>query len=70
MIQANQSDRLLTIEEVGEWLQMSKGALAQLRYEGTGPEFIKLTGKAVRYQESDVQAWLAGRKASSTKAAA
>lgn len=70
MIQANQSDRLLTIEEVGEWLQMSKGALAQLRYEGTGPEFIKLTGKSVRYQESDVKAWLAGRKATSTKAAA
>ncbi|GAA1110020.1 hypothetical protein GCM10009582_04520 [Arthrobacter flavus] len=40
-----------------EW-GTTTGALAQMRYMGTGPKFIKIGGKAVRYRRSDVDAWL------------
>lgn len=43
---------------LGERLGLSVGALAQMRYRGTGPRFIKLGGRQVRYAESDIQAWL------------
>ena len=36
-------NRLLTPDEAGEQLGLSTGALAQLRYMGGGPCFIKLT---------------------------
>lgn len=35
----------------------SVGALAQMRYRGTGPRFIKI-GKLVRYRDSDIKEWL------------
>ncbi|MCU1362769.1 MAG: hypothetical protein JWM55_597 [Acidimicrobiaceae bacterium] len=37
---------------------MSKGALAQLRYTGKGPRFLKPTPKTVVYVESEVIEWL------------
>lgn len=49
---------LLTPAQLGEYLGLTVGALAQMRYRGNGPKFIKLGGKQVRYRESDVQAWL------------
>lgn len=49
---------LLTPAQLGEHLGLTVGALAQMRYRGNGPKFIKLGGKQVRYRESDVQAWL------------
>lgn len=41
---------LLTPAEAGAQVGLSAGALAQLRYTGGGPRFIKLTAKAVRYR--------------------
>lgn len=43
---------------LGERLGMTTGALAQMRYRGNGPRFIKLGGRQIRYRESDIQAWL------------
>lgn len=43
---------------LGERFGMTTGALAQMRYKGNGPKFIKLGGKQVRYRESDIQDWL------------
>jgi predicted DNA-binding transcriptional regulator AlpA len=42
---------------VAERLGTTVGTLAYWRYMGKGPKFIKL-GRAVRYRESDVNAWL------------
>jgi hypothetical protein len=39
---------------------MTKGALAQLRFKGMGPAFLKPTAKTVCYRESDIIAWLEG----------
>ena len=46
--------------EVAEYLQSTTAALAQDRYKGTGPKFIK-HGSRVLYRWSDVLEWL-GRK--------
>ena len=43
---------ILTQEELGERWQMTKGALAQQRYKGTGPRFFK-----VFYRVQDVLDW-------------
>lgn len=52
------TDILITPAQLGERFGMTTGALAQMRYKGNGPKFIKLGGKQVRYAESDIQAWL------------
>lgn len=49
---------LMTPQEVSQWTGLSIGALAQLRYKGRGPEFVKLTPKTVRYVREQVQAWI------------
>ena len=58
---------LLTPAEASAQLGLTQGALAQLRYTGGGPLFIKLTAKAVRYRQSDLDAWIAERSHSSTR---
>ena len=58
---------LLTPEDAGAQLGLSLGALAQLRYTGGGPRFIKLTARAVRYRQSDLDAWIAASARTSTR---
>ena len=43
---------------VGEITGLSVAALAQLRYQGTGPRFYKPTPKTVLYKRSEVIAWV------------
>ena len=61
------SNQLLTPAEAGTLLGLTPAALAQLRYTGGGPAFIKLTAKAVRYQQCDLDAWIAGKKRANTR---
>ena len=58
---------LLTPAEAGEQLGLTPAALAQLRYTGGGPCFIKLTAKAVRYRQSDLDSWIAAKVRTSTR---
>jgi predicted DNA-binding transcriptional regulator AlpA len=48
---------LMNAAELGQRLSKSTAALANWRYLGLGPRFVKV-GKAVRYRVSDVEAWL------------
>lgn len=48
---------LLTPQELAAELGMQVTALAQWRYRGMGPRFIK-EGRFIRYRRSDVDAWL------------
>ena len=50
-------DRLLTIEEVSDWLGVPKGTLYQWRSRNQGPRAIKVGG-ALRYRRSEVDAYL------------
>jgi predicted DNA-binding transcriptional regulator AlpA len=50
-------ERLVTPEDLAELLSVTTGQLAQMRYLGTGPKYVKV-GTRVRYSLSDVRAWL------------
>lgn len=56
-------ERLLTTEEAAEIIRMSKSSLARWRAEGTGPAYVLVGGRAVRYRRADVDAWMADRTA-------
>jgi predicted DNA-binding transcriptional regulator AlpA len=49
---------LMKPEDVARYLGTSTANLAQHRYRGTGPRFVKLGSRAVRYRVSDIQVWL------------
>jgi predicted DNA-binding transcriptional regulator AlpA len=53
-----EADKVLKAESVAEWLGTTPGALAQMRYMGKGPKFIKLGGRSIRYRAAEVSAWL------------
>ena len=57
---------LLPPAVVAEALGLTTGHLAQMRYTGGGPKYIKVSGRAVRYRWEDVEAWIAGRERTST----
>jgi predicted DNA-binding transcriptional regulator AlpA len=58
-------EKLYTPSELSEYLKFTVATLAQMRYTGTGPTFIKL-GHQIRYRESDILAWMAARAKSRT----
>jgi hypothetical protein len=52
-------EKYLSPEEAAALIPgMTKAALAQLRYAGGGPAYLKPTPRKVVYRESDVRAWL------------
>lgn len=52
------SDRLLTPKEAAAFLSRSESALKQWRAKGTGPAYVKLNERTLRYRESDLMAWI------------
>ena len=50
----------LTVDELAEYLQLSKETIYHWRLEGTGPKATKL-GKQLRYSRANVEAWLNSR---------
>lgn len=51
------ADRLLTSQEVADYLGVPVQTLYGWRMKGTGPRGIKI-GKHVRYRRADVETWL------------
>lgn len=50
-------NKLATIPEVMAYLGITRDKLAQLRYRGTGPSFVKV-GREIRYRWIDVDQWI------------
>lgn len=65
----NTIPELLTAAQVGELTHMKSSSLAQMRYKGTGPKFVKL-GNRVLYRRQDVTDWINGNVHSITGEAA
>lgn len=60
-------EKYLTPDQVCDLVPgMTKSNLAQLRFTGKGPKFLKPTPRTVVYRESDVIAWLEGSERTST----
>jgi len=62
-------DEVWEPEGVSDFLKVPEGTLANWRYQGKGPRFIKV-GRHVRYRRSDVEAWLELHVRESTAVAA
>jgi predicted DNA-binding transcriptional regulator AlpA len=60
-------DPLIRPSDIADELGVSVGNLAQMRFLGTGPAYIKVGGKAVRYRRSDVDAWIEANRRTSTR---
>jgi excisionase family DNA binding protein len=54
-------ERLLTINELAEKLQVSRQTLYRWSYSGEGPTVLRI-GRHVRYAPADVDAWLARQR--------
>jgi excisionase family DNA binding protein len=53
-------ERLLTADELAEYLKRPKATIYAWSHRGEGPRGIKC-GRELRYRESDVERWLASR---------
>lgn len=62
-------DELWDDHETGVFLKVPEGTLANWRYQGRGPRFVKV-GRHVRYRRTDVEAWLERNLRESTAAEA
>lgn len=52
-----QTGKLLTTNELADWLKVPVGTLQQWRHRDFGPQGFRV-GRHVRYREEDVDAWL------------
>jgi excisionase family DNA binding protein len=54
-------DRMMTVEDLAEYLGLPVGTIYKQRSEGTGPPGFRL-GKHVRWRRSEVDAWLESKR--------
>ncbi len=54
------ASRLVTIEELSDYLQVPVKTLYDWRHRGLGPPGLRV-GRHVRYRQADVDAWLESR---------
>ena len=52
------SEDTATSKDVAAYLHTTESGLAQMRYRGTGPKFVKVGPRKVIYRWADVQAYL------------
>jgi excisionase family DNA binding protein len=56
---------MLNTKAAAQYLSLSEAYLEKLRVIGGGPEFVKF-GKAVRYERSALDRWIADRRRRTT----
>jgi excisionase family DNA binding protein len=56
----DQVKRLLTIQQLAEYLDVPTATLYAWRYRGVGPPGFRV-GKHVRFRWADVERWIEGR---------
>ena len=60
------TDRLLRQEEAAAILNLTPRCLENWRHRGEGPKFIRISGRCIRYRQSDLEAWIEERVRTST----
>lgn len=49
---------LLTPRQAAALLQLDERTLTNWRSAGTGPRFLRINGRAIRYRTLDIESWL------------
>lgn len=57
---------LLTEDQAAEFLGFTPSFLQARRYRGTGPAYVRISQRAVRYRPEDLEQWLEERTYTST----
>lgn len=57
---------LASSKEVAEYIGVTPNALAKMRMEGTGPEFIRVGPRNIKYRWSAVGEWIEANTHTST----
>lgn len=57
---------LLTERQAAEVLGLTPRTLQQHRFHGDGPQFVRLTARAIRYRMIDIESFIEARLHSST----
>ena len=57
---------LLTENEAAAHLKLTPRALQAWRYQGRGPQFVKISARAIRYRLEDLHSWIEDRLRAST----
>ncbi len=53
-------EKLMTVAQVLEYLQISKSKFYQMKAHGNGPPVVRIpNGRAVRYRKQDLEDWVA-----------
>jgi excisionase family DNA binding protein len=58
-------NKYLTTKEAAHYVRLSESSLEKKRVSGDGPEFLKV-GKAVRYEQTALDAWMQTDRRTST----
>jgi predicted DNA-binding transcriptional regulator AlpA len=53
---------LLTQDDIARAFGLSPRTLEAWRVSGDGPPYLRLSGRCVRYEQSEVEAWLRGTR--------
>jgi prophage regulatory protein len=56
-------DRLLRRSDVEDLVALKRSAIYELMSENKFPRPLKVAGRAVRWRQSDIQEWIAGKVA-------
>jgi predicted DNA-binding transcriptional regulator AlpA len=55
-------EKLMTTKQVSEYIGIAVSTLLLYRAMGTGPKYIKILQRLVRYEKRDVDTWLSEQK--------
>jgi len=55
-------DRVMNTKEVSEYIGVAVSTLAMYRALGTGPQYMKIRSRLVRYRKAAVDEWLDAQK--------
>lgn len=58
--------RLYTPDEAAQYLGVAPQTLAHWRVNGSGPKFVHLTKRCIRYSETALRSWVEERTQAST----
>ncbi|MEO6458941.1 MAG: helix-turn-helix domain-containing protein [Bdellovibrionota bacterium] len=67
--QFENSEQLLTEDQAGSFLNLSVRTLQAWRHRGGGPQFVRISSRAVRYRMADLRSFTEAKIVSSTSQA-